>query len=375
MRRIAITPPDWRASLTPRAVHLLHCGVERVHLRTVGASAAELASLIEAFPEEFRPRLTIHEHFHLASRYGVGGIHLNRRFPDKPEGWTGTVSRSCHSLAEVAADTASDYLFLSPVADSISKPDYRAAFTHEELQQAHREGIITPRVFALGGITPHLEDTCRELGFGGVAMMGMAFAPVNREHFKLQYITPDLPGDDEIAAAVARVLAGGCRWVQLRLKESTSARWLALGSRLAQMCRNNGATFLLDDRVELVKAVGADGVHLGKNDMPVEQARSLLGMGYIIGATANCAADILAAHRAGADYIGLGPLRFTTTKKNLSPVLGCEGYRSILTEVRAAGVTLPVVGIGGVVAADVAHLTQAGVEGVAVCGAIDQFLK
>ncbi len=100
------------------------------------------------------------------------------------------------------------------------------------------------------------------------------------------------------------------------------------------MCRKAGATFILDDRTDLVDELQADGVHLGKNDMPVEQARGLLGGDRIIGATANTFDDIRRAAAAGADYIGLGPFRFTTTKRNLSPVIGLDGYRSIMERCR-----------------------------------------
>lgn len=375
MRRIAITPLDWRVEDTPKAVRLLEIGVERVHLRTVNASRDNLSTLIEAFPSRFRRRLSIHEHFSLAEKYNLGGIHLNSRFPTAPNGWTGLVSRSCHTIKEVETDQTSDYLFLSPIADSISKPGYHSAFTHAQLAEAARQGVITHRVIALGGMTPYMEDEMRNLGFGGVAMMGMVFSPINLDHFQLQYITPDLESDDEIYENVEAVLRGGCRWVQLRLKNSLSARWLSLGARLSELCRRYRATFLLDDRVELVQAVQADGVHLGKNDMPVDQARAILGMGYIIGATANTAEDIISANHAGADYIGLGPLRFTATKKNLSPTLGHEGYKRIISAVRDAGVSLPIVGIGGVTPEDEPLLTEAGVSGVAVCNAINQFLK
>lgn len=140
--------------------------------------------------------------------------------------------------------------------------------------------------------------------------------------------------------------------------------------RVGELCRRAGATFIIDDCVDLVSAVGADGVHLGKNDMPVAQARRVLGPGVIIGATANTFDDIVRAAEAGADYIGLGPLRFTTTKKNLSPVLGYEGYADILGRCRRAGITLPVVAIGGITVDDLAPLRLAGAAGVAVSGSI-----
>ncbi|MCM1022084.1 MAG: thiamine phosphate synthase [Muribaculum sp.] len=166
------------------------------------------------------------------------------------------------------------------------------------------------------------------------------------------------------------VVAGGCRWVQLRMKNATEQQLLETGREVGDICRRAGAKFIVDDHVELVEALGADGVHLGKNDMPVAQARKILGQEKIIGATANTFADIVAAAEAGADYIGLGPFRFTTTKQRLSPVLGLEGYATIMNQCRESGINIPVVAIGGITAADIPALMKTGIRGVAVSGTL-----
>ena len=137
-----------------------------------------------------------------------------------------------------------------------------------------------------------------------------------------------------------------------------------------RMCKERGATFVIDDHVELVKELGADGVHLGKNDMPIKEARSLLGEGFIIGGTANTFADVKAHYEAGADYIGCGPFRFTTTKENLSPVLGLEGYEQILRRMKDEGIDLPVVAIGGITINDIPQLMRIGMSGVALSGTV-----
>ena len=124
--------------------------------------------------------------------------------------------------------------------------------------------------------------------------------------------------------------------------------------------------------MELVRELNADGVHLGKLDMPVAEARRLLGPEYLIGATANTFEDIKRGAGQGADYIGLGPFRFTQTKRNLSPVLGLEGYRTIMERCRNAGIALPVVAIGGITAADVEDILATGVTGIALSGALLQ---
>ena len=183
----------------------------------------------------------------------------------------------------------------------------------------------------------------------------------------LQFITLRRNGLDEIDGAKA-VLDGGCRWIQLRMKDATPSEITDTGLRLRSLCDQYGATFILDDHVELVDAIGADGVHLGKNDMPVHDARQILG-NKIIGATANTLADMKAAVDAGADYIGLGPFRYTTTKQKLSPVLGLDGYRAIMSEFRRIS-TLPVVAIGGIELSDVPGLMATGITGIAVSGSL-----
>lgn len=165
-------------------------------------------------------------------------------------------------------------------------------------------------------------------------------------------------------------LKGGCRWIQLRMKEASDAEFIAVAEKIAPMCREYGATFILDDRVHLVNSCRADGVHLGRNDMPVADARNLLGEKMIIGGTANTIDDIERLCRDGADYIGCGPYRFTRTKKNLSPILGLDGYQYITNKMKQRGIQLPIVGIGGITAADIKPLLATGIDGIAVSGAI-----
>ena len=185
----------------------------------------------------------------------------------------------------------------------------------------------------------------------------------------LQFITHKAGGYDELSGAEA-VLKGGCRWVQLRMKDASDEEFMAVGRKLAELCRSFGARLILDDRVHLVGEIGADGVHVGKNDMPVDEVRRLLGPGFIVGATANSFDDIASAAARGADYIGLGPFRFTQTKRKLSPILGLEGYRQLMSESRAAGILLPVVAIGGINSADIPDIMATGVHGVAISGGL-----
>ena len=185
----------------------------------------------------------------------------------------------------------------------------------------------------------------------------------------LQYISHFTP-QISYAEGIRMALEGGCRWIQLRMKDAPAEEIIACAEEVLPLCRRHGAKFLLDDHVELVRQLGADGVHLGKNDMPVDEARKILGPDIIIGGTANTIEDIIRLHKQGADYIGCGPFRFTTTKKNLSPILGLDGYRSIVLKMKELGINLPIVAIGGITVEDIPSVMGTGVSGIALSGAI-----
>ena len=170
--------------------------------------------------------------------------------------------------------------------------------------------------------------------------------------------------------SIRLALEGGCRWIQLRMKGSSDEDLHQAALTVQQMCRDAGAKFIIDDNVMLVKEINADGVHLGKNDMPVARAREILGKDFIIGGTANTFEDVLDHYRSGADYIGCGPFRFTSTKEKLSPVLGLEGYREIVGKMKAEGIDIPIVAIGGITYEDIPQIMQTGVTGIAVSGTI-----
>ena len=170
--------------------------------------------------------------------------------------------------------------------------------------------------------------------------------------------------------SVRIALEGGCRWIQLRMKEGSPEDILPIAKEAMSLCRKYDATFIIDDYVELAKQIGADGVHLGKNDMPITEARKTLGKDFIIGGTANTFEDIQMLYKAGADYIGCGPFRFTTTKKNLSPILGLEGYQQIISQMKENNISLPLIAIGGITKKDIPSLMQTGISGVALSGSI-----
>jgi len=186
---------------------------------------------------------------------------------------------------------------------------------------------------------------------------------------KLQFITHKTERYTELEEA-QMVLEGGCRWIQLRMKDAPSEEILAVGKEMRELCNKYEATLIIDDHVELIKEIGADGVHLGLKDMPVGEARRTLGEEFIIGGTANTADDALLHYRSGADYVGYGPFRFTTTKKNLSPVLGEEGYKTVMKRLTDECVPMPVVAIGGITIEDIPAVMATGVDGIALSGTI-----
>ncbi|WP_370862960.1 thiamine phosphate synthase [uncultured Duncaniella sp.] len=173
-----------------------------------------------------------------------------------------------------------------------------------------------------------------------------------------------------IAEEVQMALEGGCKWIQLRMKDASDEEFRQTALEIIPLCKENEAFLVFDDRVELAMEMGVHGVHLGKNDMDPLQAREIMGAEAIIGVTANTADDIVRLKGWDVDYVGLGPYRYTTTKKNLSPLLGTDGYRDVVNKVREADVLLPIVAIGGISIEDIPAIMSTGVNGIAVSGSI-----
>lgn len=192
---------------------------------------------------------------------------------------------------------------------------------------------------------------------------------MKKEISKLQYITQNT-GQLDHQETARRACEAGCDWIQLRIKDMPAHDVLPIIQSVKSICEKYHATFIVNDRVTLAYKVGADGVHLGKEDMSPVEARKLLGENAIIGGTANTFEDIQQLVEAKVDYIGLGPFRFTKTKANLSPVLGVEGYQTLVEQCQAHGIQIPIVAIGGIVTEDVEPMMQTGIYGIAVSGLI-----
>lgn len=170
---LVITSPSFIPDEASFLHRLFAHGVDIVHLRKPGATAEECARLLDGLTSDDRRRIVIHDFFELAEPYGLRGIHLNARRSTVPDDYEGHVSRSCHSLEEVKRyKDACDYVFLSPIFDSVSKQGYASAFTDATLRQASEDGVIDHKVIALGGVTPDKISYLRQLNFGGAAMLG-----------------------------------------------------------------------------------------------------------------------------------------------------------------------------------------------------------
>lgn len=173
MEWIVITSPGFLQGEADFINRLFNHGLDRLHLRKPGADIGECRRLLDGISREWLPRIVVHDNFGLCREYGLGGVHLNGRNPMAPPNHEGSVSRSCHSLEEISRYKGDcDYLTLSPIFNSISKQGYMAAFEPEQLAAARDSGLIDSRVMALGGVTLENIPRVRELGFGGVAILG-----------------------------------------------------------------------------------------------------------------------------------------------------------------------------------------------------------
>lgn len=194
---IVITLPTFFDGEAGQIAQLLRGSVDLLHIRKPQASAEEVERLIREIPAEYHPRLVLHDHHSLAEKYQLHGVHLNSRNPLPPEGWHGSVSRSCHTLEEVREwKEKCDYVSLSPIFDSISKQGYHAAFSARQLAQAKKEGIIDEKVLALGGVTFHRLDEVQRMGFGGGMILGDAWGKSRQ-----QAVCLTIAGSDPSAGA------------------------------------------------------------------------------------------------------------------------------------------------------------------------------
>jgi thiamine-phosphate pyrophosphorylase len=201
-------------------------------------------------------------------------------------------------------------------------------------------------------------------------MSGLSSKPNNKIMIQpLQYIS-QAPQTGTHIDAIEQVLKAGGKWIQLRIKNQSETEILPFAKAAQALCESYGAKLIINDYPHLAKAVNSYGVHLGLQDMPILDARKIIGKHQIIGGTANTFEHIKQRVTEGADYIGLGPFRFTRTKENLSPIVGLEGYQKLMEQVRRAGISTPIIAIGGIEAEDIPAILETGIYGIAISAAL-----
>ena len=178
------------------------------------------------------------------------------------------------------------------------------------------------------------------------------------------YAIVDASFDNPVKIA-EKLLGGGARIVQLRAKDLSAGEFLRLGREIGVECRKYGALLIINDRIDVAMLIGADGVHLGQDDMPICEARKIMGEDKLIGISTHNEDEGLVAVKAGADYIGFGPIFKTDTKKDTGVVKGLEGLKAIRREV-----SLPIVAIGGINKGNIQSVFDAGADAAALISAL-----
>ena len=185
----------------------------------------------------------------------------------------------------------------------------------------------------------------------------------------LHYITQDnlvLTHTEQVNLA----LQGGVKWVQFRSKTMSLIELEKEALQIKELCKSYGAIFVLNDNWQLAIKLGLDGVHVGLTDTPIKEIRK--HNDFIIGGTANTFEDIKFHFLSGADYVGVGPFRPTRTKQNLSPIVGIDGFKQIISSCHFAEIDIPIIAIGGIQLTDIQEIKENGIYGVAIASQINQ---
>lgn len=186
------------------------------------------------------------------------------------------------------------------------------------------------------------------------------------DDYRLYLVTDSLFNKGySVLKQVDLALQGGVKIIQLREKELSVADFIKLASEALKLTRANGAFLIINDSLEVMTAAGADGIHLGQDDMPVNEARKILGEDFIIGISVKNLEEAIKAEEGGADYLAVNGVFPTSTKKDLGYLPGLERVTQIREKTR-----LPVIGIGGINLQNCRSVIEAGAHGVAVVTAI-----
>ncbi|MCD8236000.1 MAG: thiamine phosphate synthase [Prevotellaceae bacterium] len=173
MKLVLITHPSFFPEEAAIINSLFDAGLDILHFRKPNSNKSQCEQLLTKIDKQWYDRIVVHDYFCLKDKYQLKGIHLNRRNPDIPNNYTGHISHSCHSIEEVGIwKNRCDYVFLSPIFNSISKKGYMSNFSEQDIIHAQQKGIIDDRTIALGGIDIHNISQIKSYGFGGAAIMG-----------------------------------------------------------------------------------------------------------------------------------------------------------------------------------------------------------
>lgn len=182
---------------------------------------------------------------------------------------------------------------------------------------------------------------------------------------KIQFITHSA-NEEDIYKQTNAMIENGIKWIQFRMKDTGFEKKLTIARNLKNICSKNNVKLIINDDIEIARIVKADGVHLGLEDCNPIDARKILGDDTIIGGTCNTYEQIIRRNEQGVDYIGLGPFKFTSTKKNLSPIISLSSYKNILKQMGKNNINIPIIGIGGIEVKDISDIINTGVYGVAL---------
>lgn len=183
---------------------------------------------------------------------------------------------------------------------------------------------------------------------------------------RLQYISQGNSAEEHLQN-IQLILDAGVQFIQLRLKNVTEEDFLDCALKAAELCKKYNADLVINDSPFVAEKCKASALHLGLDDMKIKEAKEIF-KGKIIGGTANTLDHVLQRSKEEVTYIGLGPYRFTNTKEKLSPILGTEGYKGIISEMKKRNIDLPVYAIGGIEMEDIEKIIKTGVYGIAVSG-------
>ncbi|MCT4601234.1 MAG: thiamine phosphate synthase [Marinifilaceae bacterium] len=182
---------------------------------------------------------------------------------------------------------------------------------------------------------------------------------------KIQFITHSA-SEQDIYKQTNAMIENGIKWIQFRMKDTSFEKKLPIARNLKEICSKNNVKLIINDDVEIARIIKADGIHLGLEDCNPIDARRILGEDTIIGGTCNTYEQIIRRNEQGVDYIGLGPYKFTSTKKNLSPIISLSGYKNILKQMKENNINIPIIGIGGIEINDISQIINTGVYGIAL---------